>query len=132
MQHSETLNRLAALDAAVHNPARLMIIFLLSRKGGMDYLTLMRETQLSSGNITTHLNKLLASDYIKITKSFIGRKPHTAIELTAKGKQAYQIWGEMILAALPADIHDTLRKRIVHQELDLSPTTFPLKIGTMA
>jgi len=127
MQYSETLNRLAALDAAIHNPARLMIIFLLSRQGGMDYLTLMRETQLSSGNITTHLNKLLASDYIKITKSFVGRKPHTAIELTAQGKQAYQNWGEMILTALPADIHDTLRKRIVHQELDLSRYNLSLK-----
>jgi len=57
----------------------------------------------------------------------VGRKPHTAIELTATGKQAYQNWGEMILAALPEDIQDSLRKRIVHQELDLSRYNLSLK-----
>lgn len=127
MLHSETMNRLAALDAVLHNPARLMIVYLLSRQGGMDYLSLMRETQLSSGNMTTHLNKLLSSEYIKITKSFVGRKPHTAIELSAQGKKAYQNWGEMILTALPANIQDSLRKRIVHQELDLSRYNLSLK-----
>ncbi len=120
MKHQETLNRIAALDAAIHNPARLMIVFLLSRRGDLDYLTLMRETQLSSGNLTTHLNTLQASNYIEIVKSFRGRKPHTMVHLSTLGSQAYENWGQQIWNALPSGFQDTIRKRIVHQELDLS------------
>ena len=108
MKHQETLNRIAALDAAIHNPARLMIVYLLSRQGALDYLTLMRETQLSSGNLTTHLNTLG------------GRKPHATVHLTAPGRAAYENWGQQIWNALPAGFQDSIRKRIVHQELDLS------------
>jgi len=120
MKHQETLNRIAALDAAIHNPARLMIVYLLSRQGALDYLTLMRETQLSSGNLTTHLNTLAGSSYIEIVKSFRGRKPHTTVHLTAPGRAAYENWGQQIWNALPSGFQDTIRKRIVHQELDLS------------
>ncbi len=70
MKHQETLNRIAALDAAIHNPARLMIVYLLSRQGALDYLTLMRETQLSSGNLTTHLNTLAGQQLHRDSQKF--------------------------------------------------------------
>ena len=87
MEHSDALTSINALDAGIHNPARLMIVYLLSRNQGLDYLQLMKQTKLSSGNITTHLSKLLECGYIHITKSFKGRKPHTAVRISEAGKR---------------------------------------------
>lgn len=127
MNYTESLSVIADLDAGIHNPARLMIVYLLSRQNNLDYLTLMSQTRLSSGNITTHLNKLQQCGYIKIIKSFRGRKPHTAIELSEEGRQAYLNWGEMILQALPKEIHNNIRSRILHQELNLTRYNLSLR-----
>ena len=101
MNTDKVLENIGGLDPGVHNPARLMLVYLLSRCDTMDYLDLMARTRLSSGNISTHLNKLAASGYIKIRKSYKGKKPHTSVSLTPAGHSAYANWGSMILAALP-------------------------------
>ena len=103
MPYQDNLNRINDLDNGIHNPARLMIIFLLARNRRMDYTDLMKETNMTSGNITTHLNKLQDNGFIAIHKSFLGRKPHTEIELTPAGLAAYQAWGQSILWALPEE-----------------------------
>ncbi len=100
-QYEDTLNRIASLDAGINNPARLMIVFLLSRKEAMDYNSVLARTRLTSGNLTTHLIKLEELGYIKLNKSFINRKPNTLIQLTPSGREAYLTWGESISYALP-------------------------------
>ena len=120
MNTADTLNRIASLDLLISNPARLMIIYLLERKGRMDYLSLMNSTGLSSGNITTHLGKLAQSGYVIIKKSFKGNKPHTAIELSKTGKDAYYNWAEQILAALPLQTITKLQKGILYQGISLA------------
>jgi DNA-binding MarR family transcriptional regulator len=95
------LKTIADFDAGIHNPARLMIVYLLSRCKSMDYTQLMGYTELTSGNITTHLTKLAQAGYISVVKSFRGNKPNTSVQLTEKGSQAYLNWGENILKSLP-------------------------------
>ena len=113
------IKRIANLDPMMSNPARMMIIYLLYPQGKQDYLTLMRTTGLSSGNITTHLGKLASCGYIKITKSFKGNKPHTAIELSSKGKKAYLDWAEQILAVLPEQAISRYRQSQIQEYNDL-------------
>lgn len=107
MRLRNTINSIASLDAGIHNPARLMIVYLLSKSKALDYLQLMSLTGLTSGNISTHLNKLQELGYISINKSFVGKKPNTSVKLTETGIQAYRQWGEDVLHALP---EDTMRK----------------------
>lgn len=113
MKHEDTLNQIGNLDAGIHNPARLMIVYLLARTKKLEYLQLMRQTGLTSGNITTHLNKLQESGYISIHKSFIGRKPNTSVELTTKGMKAYSEWGENVLKALPDKTMQNLCTKLI-------------------
>ncbi|HNT52775.1 MAG TPA: transcriptional regulator [Candidatus Syntrophosphaera sp.] len=101
MPYEDHLRQISELDPLIHNPARLMIIFLLARSKNMDYTTLMQETGLTSGNITTHLNKLLQSGYIDMRKSFVGRKPNTTVQITKQGLEAYRKWGARVLWSLP-------------------------------
>jgi DNA-binding MarR family transcriptional regulator len=55
-----------------------------------DFLFLQRQTQMTPGNLSAHLSKLEDAGYVEVTKEFIERKPHTALELTKKGRAAFE------------------------------------------
>jgi len=55
-----------------------------------DFLFLQRQTQMTPGNLSAHLRKLEDAGYVEITKEFIERKPHTALALTKKGRNAFK------------------------------------------
>ena len=81
---------LPSIDKLIHEPARLNIMALLYVLESADFLFIMRQTELTFGNLSTHMSKLEEAGYIKIIKDFIGKKPHTMISLTDKGKQAFE------------------------------------------
>lgn len=78
------------IDKLIHEPARLMIMANLYVLEGADFLFIMRQTGLTFGNLSSHLSKLEAAGYVKIKKEFIGKKPHTMLALTKKGRTAFQ------------------------------------------
>jgi DNA-binding MarR family transcriptional regulator len=55
-----------------------------------DFLFLQRQTQMTPGNLSAHLSKLEDAGYVEITKEFLDRKPHTALALTKKGRDAFK------------------------------------------
>jgi DNA-binding MarR family transcriptional regulator len=55
-----------------------------------DFLFLQRQTQMTPGNLSAHLSKLENAGYVEITKEFLDRKPHTALALTKKGRDAFK------------------------------------------
>jgi len=55
-----------------------------------DFLFLQGQTQMTPGNLSAHLSKLEDAGYVEITKEFIDRKPHTALALTKKGRDAFK------------------------------------------
>jgi len=54
----------------------------------VDFLFLMRQTGLTFGNLSSHLSKLEAAGY-EVKKEFVGKKPHTMLRLTEKGRAAF-------------------------------------------
>jgi DNA-binding transcriptional ArsR family regulator len=78
------------VDRIIHEPARLMIVALLSGSREADFLFLMRETGLTKGNLSSHLAKLEESEYVEIEKKFRGKIPLTLVRLTPKGRTALQ------------------------------------------
>ena len=44
---------------------------------------------LTFGNLSAHMSKLEDAGYIQIIKEFIGKKPHTMLRITEKGRQAF-------------------------------------------
>jgi len=55
-----------------------------------DFLFLQNQTQMTPGNLSSHLSKLEDAGYVEVTKEFIERKPHTALALTKKGRTAFK------------------------------------------
>jgi len=78
-----------SIDKLIHEPARLNIMTRLYVVESADFLFMMRQTGLTFGNLSAHMSKLEAVGYIKIIKEFVGKKPHTMLKLTEKGKKAF-------------------------------------------
>lgn len=79
-----------SIDKLIHEPARLAIMANLYVVESADFLFLMRRTDLTFGNLSSHLSKLEAADYVRIEKTFKGKKPHTMIHLTPTGSKAFE------------------------------------------
>ena len=78
------------INQIIHAPARLRILALLYVVKNLDYVFLKNQTDLSWGNLATHLKKLEQSGYISIQKGYQGKKPQSKIQLTAQGRKAFQ------------------------------------------
>jgi len=85
---SDDLRRVTELDRLIHEPARLLIVTILSSVESADFLFLQRETGLTKGNLSAHLSKLEDAGYVKIQKTFKGKLPLTICKLTAAGTKA--------------------------------------------
>ena len=88
------LHPLAELDPLIHAPARLMVMTYLYVVEGADFTFLKNLTDLTWGNLSTHLSKLEQAGYVDIDKGYKGKKPHTLIRLTEQGRSAFQDYKE--------------------------------------
>jgi DNA-binding MarR family transcriptional regulator len=77
------------VDRLIHEPARLLIVTILSAVESADFLYLQRETGLTKGNLSSHLSKLEAVGYIEIIKTYRGKIPLTVCKLTESGQKAF-------------------------------------------
>ena len=89
-----------ALDKVIHEPGRLLIMTHLYVVTDADFVYLKRATGMTAGNLSTHLSKLEGAGFVKITKSFQGKKPKTTCKLTAKGRKAFEEYRKNILKVL--------------------------------
>jgi DNA-binding MarR family transcriptional regulator len=83
-------SKLKKLNRLIHEPTRLMIMTQLYVVESADFLFLQNQLKMTPGNLSSHLSKLEDAGYVEIVKEFIDRKPHTALKLTEKGKQAFK------------------------------------------
>lgn len=97
------MNRWASLhdvDRVVHEPARLMILGLLTAGGQADFGFLMNETGLTKGNLSSHLVKLEEAGYVSIEKTFRGKVPLTLARITPSGRAALLRYRKAMLGVL--------------------------------
>jgi len=85
---NDDLRNLSGLDRLIHEPARLVIVSILSTVESADFLFLQRETGLTKGNLSAHLSRLEDAGYVQIEKTFKGKLPLTICRLTPAGHQA--------------------------------------------
>jgi DNA-binding MarR family transcriptional regulator len=95
---------LVNVDRLVHEPARFMVLAHLYVVDSADFVFLMRQTKLTQGNLSSHMNKLESAGYIEVTKGFKGKRPHTMLRLTELGRTAFDAYRqrmEQVLSDLP-------------------------------
>lgn len=88
------------LDRVIHEPARLQIVALLAGVAEADFLWLLRESQLTKGNLSSHLARLEEAGYVAVEKTFRGKIPLTLLRLTDAGRAAFEGYKRAMKAVL--------------------------------
>ena len=81
------------IDPIIHQPVRLRImaaLIALDPGDEVEFTYLRDVLELTDGNLGAHLQKLEAARYIRVSKSFVRRKPRTDMGLTPTGRIAFQ------------------------------------------
>jgi DNA-binding MarR family transcriptional regulator len=94
------LRNLAEVDRLVHEPARLMILMVLYTVDRADFTFLANATELTDGNLSSHLSKLEAAGYVQIEKGYAGKKPRTTLQLTEEGRRAVEDYSSTMQQAM--------------------------------
>lgn len=84
---------MSAPDEVIHQSMRLRITATLNALGAkekLDFGQLKAMLEATDGNLATHLAALEKAEYISIEKDFVGKKPRTQVQLTAKGRKAFR------------------------------------------
>ncbi len=85
---NESLRTLIDLDRTIHEPARLLIVAILSAVESADFLYLLQATGLTKGNLSSHLSKLEEAGYVEIEKGYVGKVPRTLCRISNSGLEA--------------------------------------------
>jgi DNA-binding transcriptional ArsR family regulator len=97
---NDQARNISMLDRVIHEPARLMIVALLSGIEQADFLYLLHETELNKGTLSSHLGRLEEAGYVEITKTFRGKIPQTLLRLTPAGRKAFIKYRKVLRGAL--------------------------------
>jgi DNA-binding MarR family transcriptional regulator len=82
------------IDKIIHEPARLMILSLLYVIESADFKFVKGQTNLSWGNLSSHISKLEEAGYVEVEKKTKGKKPITLFKLTPEGRKAFEKYRE--------------------------------------
>lgn len=81
------------IDEIIHQPTRTKImasLYALGEGEEVEFSVLRDTLKLSDGNLSSHLSKLEEAGYVRIRKTFEGKRPKTYISLTQKGKRSFE------------------------------------------
>ena len=90
----------AHFDRLIHEPARFNIMAYLFVVQSADFTFLQTQIGLTWGNLSSHINKLETAGYVAVEKEFVGKKPHTMVHLTDKGRIAFSNYRKNMRKAL--------------------------------
>jgi DNA-binding MarR family transcriptional regulator len=80
----------AGLDRVIHERARLSVLTSLATyPRGLRFADLKQLSGLTDGNLSRHLQVLVAAKLVDLTKSFEGNRPQTFCRLTLSGRKRY-------------------------------------------
>lgn len=82
-------NPIEFINKVFENRIRLGIMSILMVNERVDFNSLKEILQLTDGNLASHVAALEKSEYIKIFKQFLGKKPQTLYSATTAGRKAF-------------------------------------------
>jgi DNA-binding MarR family transcriptional regulator len=83
-------SQIAELDRLLYEPVRLMVMASLYVVESADYTYLMRQADLTWGNLSAHLSKLEEAGYIEVEKTYRGKRPYTLLCMSPAGRKAFR------------------------------------------
>lgn len=90
------------LDEVIHGRLRLGIMAYLSTVSPATFGEIKLKTNATDGNLSTHLTKLEEAGYVRVEKTFNGKKPLTRAHLTRQGRAAWVAYLDRLEAMIAA------------------------------
>jgi DNA-binding MarR family transcriptional regulator len=84
-------NPIENLNKAFDSRVRLGIMSALLVNTDVSFNELKELIQVTDGNLASHLKTLEESNYIKVSKGFVGRKTNTTYSVTKSGEKAFKL-----------------------------------------
>ena len=101
----------ASLDKLLHEPARLSVVACLAVVAEADFVFLQSQTGMTGGNLSSHVKKLEAAEYITVRKEFHQSRPRTTLTLSKVGRTRFASYLTAMRGLLDAiDGHGSRRK----------------------
>jgi DNA-binding MarR family transcriptional regulator len=98
------------IDDVVHQRVRLGILALCEPAEDIDFQLLRDSLELTDGNLSRHLQVLEDAGYLRIDKTFEGKRPRTRVSITREGRNALEAEVKA-LRELVAGLGNGTRKR---------------------
>ncbi len=73
------------------NRVRLGIMSALMVNDELDFNAMKQTLAVTDGNLASHITALEDEGYLKVKKSFVGKKPQTTYSVTAAGRRAFAL-----------------------------------------
>jgi DNA-binding MarR family transcriptional regulator len=84
------------LDPVIHERVRLTIVSVLAMVHETTFGELKTTLNVTDGNLSAHSRVLELAGYIEVRKFFRGRRPVTMMRLSAKGRQTFRRYLEVL------------------------------------
>lgn len=90
------------LDPVVHEPARLRLLVLLAMVDSADFMFLLRQADMSRGNLSVQMRRLEEAGLVTVTKAVAGSRVRTSYALSRNGRRALSRYRDAMLDLLSA------------------------------
>ena len=77
------------INKLFESKVRLGIMSMLIVNESVDFNSLKSYLDVTDGNLASHIASLEKAKYVKVNKSFIGKKPNTTYSVSAAGRKAF-------------------------------------------
>jgi len=77
-------------DPLLHQGVRSKLVSLLIANEELPFKALKEYLEVTDGNLSTHLSKLEKAEYVRIEKTFEGKRPKTVVHITEIGRKAFK------------------------------------------
>lgn len=78
------------LNKDFESRVRLGIMSVLMVNEWVDFTEMKNLLNITDGNLASHSSALEKSEYIEVKKEFVGKKPKTSYQVTARGRAAFK------------------------------------------
>ncbi|MFX0013083.1 MAG: transcriptional regulator [Promethearchaeota archaeon] len=109
-------NLLGGLDSTIHEPVRLGILTLLHLNSSLTFSVLQKGLGVTSGNLNSHLTKLVSVGFVEQEKTFVNVRPRTVVHITSEGRKALKKYTKSLKIVLVGIERGTTKKSPVDQK----------------
>ncbi len=89
------------LDPVIHSRVRLGVLTILASVKDASFSYLKEKIGATDGNLSANLTRLEGEGFIKVKKTFSGKKPLTTCSITGKGRAAFAEYLRTLESLLP-------------------------------